>query len=259
MDSEVRSNRNIVFIGTTAVVHLRTRNTFGSDKKLKMNAECLQWFQQAFDSLFNRWTALKLAVEHSDDTRKGLQVNNLLINFIADANQTSPAHFQTAIEIKGWLFDYCTQNDDVHESEVRDNLEEIMDQEFDAICEDNSVNGKAMGADCDVVRFCNNAFLISAELSDQIVGYLKLCIAGRFDEVQQRLAQLPQCTSWLVPGFQVTKAIRDDSDSASDDDSDEDMETDSDAAPELVDANRRPRNAPPQVDEDGFTMVGRRR
>lgn len=123
-----------------------------------MNAECLQWFQQAFDSLFNRWTALKLAVEHSDDTRKGLQVNNLLITFIDDACQSSLVHFQTAIEIKGWLFDYCTQNDDVHESEVRDNLEEIMDQEFDAICEDNSVNGKLLSANCNGERFGDDAF-----------------------------------------------------------------------------------------------------
>lgn len=96
------------------------------------------------------------------------------------------------------------------------------------------------------------------ELSEQIVGYLRLCIAGKFDEVQQRLAQLPQCENWLVPGFQVTKAIQDDSDSDSSENSDEDMDTDSDVAPELVNLNRRQRNAP-QVDEDGFTMVGRRR
>lgn len=46
-----------------------------------MNAECLQLFQPAFDSLFSRWTALKLAVEHSDDTRKSLQVNKMPIHF----------------------------------------------------------------------------------------------------------------------------------------------------------------------------------
>lgn len=103
------------------------------------------------------------------------------------------------------------------------------------------------------------SFYVHTELSEQIVGYLKLCIAGKIDEVQQRLAQLPQCVNWLVPGFQVTKAIRDDSDSASEDDSDDDMDTDdSDAEPELADTNRRQRNVP-QVDEDGFTVVGRRR
>lgn len=49
-----------------------------------MDAECLQQFQQAFDSLFSRWTALKLAVEHSDDTKKGLQVNKTM--FILQRN-----------------------------------------------------------------------------------------------------------------------------------------------------------------------------
>lgn len=110
-----------------------------------------------------------------------------------------------------------------------------------------------------IVKYVHH-FTYYAELSEQIVGYLKLCIAGRFEEVQQRLAQLPHCVNWLVPGFQVTKAPRDDSDSASDDDSDdEDMDTDSETAPTLVEPNRRQRNEP-QVDEDGFTMiVGRRR
>lgn len=137
-----------------------------------------------------------------------------------------------------------------------------MDQEFDAICEDNSINGKLVN----YVRTGNSLIheLISrlhAELSEQIVGYLRLCIAGNFDEVQQRLAQLPQCVNWLVPGFQVSRVARDDSDSDSDDDDDDsegNMDADSDLAPELVDSNRRPRNAP-QIDEDGFTMVGRRR
>lgn len=46
-----------------------------------MDAECLQQFQQAFDSLFSRWTALKLAVEHSNDTRKGLQVIETMFIF----------------------------------------------------------------------------------------------------------------------------------------------------------------------------------
>lgn len=115
-----------------------------------------------------------------------------------------------------------------------------------------------MSTNCDDNKQITNDRLNHTELSEQIVGYLRLCIAGRFDEMQQRLAQLPQCTHWLVPGFQVTKAVRDDSDSGSDDDSDEDMDTDSDAAPELVESNRRQRNTP-QVDEDGFTMVGRRR
>lgn len=96
------------------------------------------------------------------------------------------------------------------------------------------------------------------ELSEQIVGYLKLCIAKQFEEVQQRLTQLPQCVNWLVPGFQVSKAIRDDSDSDSDGDSGESMDTDSDATSELIDSNRNQRNTP-QIDEDGFTMVGRRR
>lgn len=86
--------------------------------------------------------------------------------------------------------------------------------------------------------------------------YLKLCLDGRFDEVRQRLSQLPKCVNWLDPGFKMTLAPKadDDSDSMSDsdDDEDEDMELGDD------DEEKNQRNAP-QVDEDGFTLVSSRR
>lgn len=74
--------------------------------------------------------------------------------------------------------------------------------------------------------------------------------------MQQRLAQLLPCQHWLVDGYQVTKAARNDSDSSSDDDSDDDDAMDAES--DEIDADRRQRNAP-QVDDDGFTLVGRRR
>lgn len=40
-----------------------------------MNAEAIGCFQNAVDEIFNRWTGLKLAVEHMGG-RNGQQVNN---------------------------------------------------------------------------------------------------------------------------------------------------------------------------------------
>lgn len=48
---------------------------------------------------------------------------------------------QTAREIKDYVFNYCTQNDNIHVSELVEILNEIMDDEFNTICEDNSTNG----------------------------------------------------------------------------------------------------------------------
>ncbi len=40
-----------------------------------------------------------------------------------------------------YVFEYCIGNDNVTQSEIQEILEEIMDQEFDTICEDNSAFG----------------------------------------------------------------------------------------------------------------------
>lgn len=40
-----------------------------------MNAEAIACFKNAVDEIFNRWTGLKLAVEHMGG-RNGQQVNN---------------------------------------------------------------------------------------------------------------------------------------------------------------------------------------
>lgn len=41
-----------------------------------------------------------------------------------------------------YVYEYCIGNENVTQSEIQEILEEIMDQEFDTICEDNSVFGK---------------------------------------------------------------------------------------------------------------------
>lgn len=41
-----------------------------------------------------------------------------------------------------YVYEYCIGNDNVTQSEVQEILEEIMDQEFESICEDNSTIGE---------------------------------------------------------------------------------------------------------------------
>lgn len=40
------------------------------------------------------------------------------------------------------MFNYCTQNENIHPSELVEVLNDVIDEEFNTICEDNSVNGK---------------------------------------------------------------------------------------------------------------------
>lgn len=60
-----------------------------------------------------------------------------------------PEHFttnlyyslQTAIELIDYVTSYCTENKNVDAIDLREVLEEIMDQEFETICEDESTQG----------------------------------------------------------------------------------------------------------------------
>lgn len=93
------------------------------------------------------------------------------------------------------------------------------------------------------------------------MGYLKLCIDGKVDEVRQRLATLPQCVNWLDPNFKLTpipNGLSDsDSDSDSDSECDDNMETGSndDDAPNSISADQRNHRNRPQTDEDGWTTI----
>lgn len=40
-----------------------------------------------------------------------------------------------------YMYEYCTTNENLSQYDVQSVLEEIMDQEFEAICDDNSITG----------------------------------------------------------------------------------------------------------------------
>lgn len=100
-------------------------------------------------------------------------------------------------------------------------------------------------------------------MSEALVGYLKLCIDGKFDEVRQRLGTLIPCPNWLDPSFKLTPISNgiSDSDSYSESENDDDdMDTSSDnEAPNLVNADQRFQRNRPQTDEDGWTTIPSRR
>lgn len=57
---------------------------------------------------------------------------------------------QTAREIRDYVFNYCTQNDNIHAKELEELLSDVLDEEFNTICEDNSAIGKWIGSNVNV-------------------------------------------------------------------------------------------------------------
>ena len=80
-----------------------------------------------------------------------------------------------------------------------DLLEDIMDQEFDTICEDESTK----------------------EISRILLRYLELLNSGQIELIKSELFALPPCNSWIVKGNKIN--IVEDDDSS--DSNDEEMES----------------------------------
>lgn len=41
-----------------------------------------------------------------------------------------------------YVYEYCISNESITQGEIQELLEDIMDEEFDTICEDNSAFGR---------------------------------------------------------------------------------------------------------------------
>lgn len=51
-------------------------------------------------------------------------------------------YFKVALDIMNYVYEYCVQNDNIANTELEDLLEELLDQELNTVCEDNSVSGR---------------------------------------------------------------------------------------------------------------------
>lgn len=88
------------------------------------------------------------------------------------------------------------------EENLIDLLEDIMDQEFQTICDDNSIK----------------------EISCYLVKYLKMLREGQVDQIRAEISQLPPCELWIVPGRRINFVSKPDDESSSDEDEDDEMD-----------------------------------
>jgi pre-rRNA-processing protein TSR2 len=76
-----------------------------------------------------------------------------------------------------------------------DLLEDIMDEQFDTVCEDESIK----------------------EVSSVLIKLFDMAKSGNIEAVRSELAQLPPCTVWITQSFQV-KRVKEESSSSDEDD-----------------------------------------
>uniref|UniRef100_A0A1A9V649 Pre-rRNA-processing protein TSR2 homolog n=1 Tax=Glossina austeni TaxID=7395 RepID=A0A1A9V649_GLOAU len=154
------------------------------------HAEFHKNFRLIVEKIFNNWQNLRLAVEHGMGGRNGQQV---------------------AIEIVDYIYKYCIGNENISEGELQQVLEELMDEEFNTICEDGSV-----------IEICQN-----------LLRYKQMSLRGQYKEIESELTKLPSDKEWLNPNVKITYASadvdsssEDEADNTGDDDDTDDMEVD---------------------------------
>lgn len=106
---------------------------------------------------------------------------------------------QVAIQIMDYTYEYCVGNENITPGELQDVIEDLMDQEFNTLCDDHSIP-----------EICRN-----------LLRYKQMALASQYPQIEAELNKLPQGKDWLRPDVKITYTPID-GDSSSDDDMDED-------------------------------------
>lgn len=110
-------------------------------------------FKPIVDLVLNNWTALQLAVEHG---------------------MGAPGGEKTAQLMSVYLARYCVENI-ADRDELTEVIEDLMDEEFETVCHDNSPK----------------------EVASLLLLFLGLLKEGRHDELRARIEAMPKCQKWL--------------------------------------------------------------
>lgn len=149
-------------------------------------------FRSVVEEMLNRWTALRLAVEH------GMHVEN--------------DGLRTSIELIDYMTDFCINTKKIDCDEIQEALDQIMDQEFDTICDDNSTKGIFCSTLVEIFHFLT---CFTLELAINMVKYLTWLREGKDAEIINEINQLPQCEKWIVVGKKINYVKAPDSSSES--------------------------------------------
>lgn len=130
-------------------------------------------FSKIVDQIFANWSALKLAVEHS---------------------QGGPNSQQVARDCKNYVTEFCLSNNNIESENIQDVLDDLLDEEFDTICEDNSTK----------------------EIAMLLYNFRQLALQNNVAEMELQYNNLPKMsTDWLLTPVPQNKISLNDDDTSS--------------------------------------------
>lgn len=144
-----------------------------------------------------------------------------------------------------YVFEYCTKNENITQGELQGVIEDLMDEEFDTICDDGSI----------------------PEICAHLLRYLRLCKEEKFAEIEAELNRLPQKPDWLRTDCKINYIpVKEDDDSSSSDaddgtssdEMDVDMEDESESGAGSSNRRRNKKEDNFVEPEEGWTTVRRK-
>ncbi|VEN34725.1 unnamed protein product [Callosobruchus maculatus] len=140
-------------------------------------------FTKIIQHVFNNWTALRLAVEHC---------------------MGGPDSKQTALDFMNYMVQFCLYERSVDVDKIQEALEDILDEEFQTICEDGSTK----------------------EVAIVLYKFVKLLQDGNTQECELEYQKLPTINAeWLKANIEQAKKTMLEGSSSSSEDEDENTST----------------------------------
>ncbi|KAL1517555.1 hypothetical protein ABEB36_001305 [Hypothenemus hampei] len=144
-------------------------------------------FTNLVSQIFNNWTALRLAVDHS----------------MGGANSK-----QAALDFMNYMVQYCLYEQNIEIEGIQDALEDILDEEFETICEDDSPK----------------------QIAQILYNFVNLLKQGKTEEFELEFQKLPVINSNWLSQTQTQNVsnnmVSEDSSSDSDENNETPMEQD---------------------------------
>ncbi|GBP06270.1 hypothetical protein EVAR_72813_1 [Eumeta japonica] len=145
------------------------------------------------------------------------------------------------MDIMNYTYEFCINEDNITQGELKDVIEELMDQELNTICEDGSVS----------------------EICKHLLRYKEMSLLGQYAMIEEELNKL-QGKDWLRPDVKLTytpsdgdssSESRSESDNSDIDDELMDFESNQQSGSECKGIQSNKQNADTVQSEDGWTTV----
>lgn len=151
-------------------------------------------FGKILERIFNNWFALKLAVDHSMGGPNSKQVGKVTI---PTPNEIHLACFQTAIDCMNYMVQYCLYENDIDVYMIQKTLEDIMDEKFDTICEDESPKGNIL-FQINVLGQLSICFDTILEIATILFRFVQLMKDGNLQQCEEEFQKLPTMNdNWI--------------------------------------------------------------